>query len=486
MGKKYSLELQSTQTQSMKQMQRLMMSPQMQQALHLLQLPIMELSAALSIELESNPVLEFSQDPSPSEEEEELAPEVLEKELVFDERDFEVLKQLDEDFQGLYEESSSFTKRTSEDDKYQSYLENQISAEESLFEHLMKQARDFFQTPEELAMAEAIIGNFDENGYLNTPLVEIAALNTMDKKKLHEVLEGIQTFEPFGVGAQNMKEAMLIQMRCMGKRDTLAYRIVEEDYDNLLHNRIPQIQRHQRCSLEEIAEVIDKHISKLDLHPGAWYSKAPVQTIVPDLSIIEEDGKLSVRIQDDSLPSIKLNSRYLRMLNDPDLNEETREFIKHKISSAKWLIKNVLQRNSTLERIGNAIIDHQKDFLLNPKGDLHPLTMKTLAEELDVHESTVARAVNNKYIETPRGVMPFRSFFTSALEQKTGDDVSSSSARDIIAQLIRDEDKQAPLSDEVLAQLLQAKGIQCARRTVAKYRGMLKLGSARQRRKFSS
>lgn len=483
MDKKISLNLQAKQSQNLKQMQRLMMSPQMQQALNLLQLPILELSTVINLEMEANPVLEFSADAAESEE--TATSDLSEKELDFSDKDFEALQQLDEDFQDLFAESENFVKkRSQEEEKKQAYWESQIVAEESLFEHLMSQAHDFFTSSEELALAELIIGSLDENGYLKTSLDELAVLHGKEEENLRKVLDGIQTFEPYGVGAQNLQEAMLIQMRCLGKRDSLAYRIVEEDYDHLLHNRIPQIQKHQHCTLEEVADVIEKHIAKLDLHPGAWYATSTVQTIVPDVAIVEEEGVLSVRIQEDTWPTIRISPRYLRMLQDPGLSEETREFIEQKIASAKWLMHNILQRNQTIERIAQAVIHHQKEFLLNPKGTLVPLTMKTLAEELDVHESTVARAVNHKYVETPRGILPLRAFFTSGLEQDSGENVSSETARNLINRLIQDEDKTAPLSDEALAQLLEAKGIRCARRTVAKYRTMLKLGSARQRRKF--
>lgn len=485
MAKQYSLDLQQKQTQNLKQMQRLMMSPQMQQALHLLQMPLMELAAAINVELEANPVLEYSQD-SASEEDKPEPEEVLDKPLDFDERDLEVLKHLDQDFQDHFAESGSFTgKRSRDDEKKQSYMESTIIAEESLFEHLMQQARDSFQTAEELALAEEIIGSLDENGYLRTSLNELSVLFNVEINRLKEVLEIIQTFDPYGVGAENLQEAMLIQMRCLGKQDTLAYRIVDENYDNLLHNRIPQIQKNLHCTLDEISEVIDRHISKLDMHPGAWYAHPVVQTIVPDLTIRQgEDDRLIVEIHDDSLPPLRLSGRYLKMLEDPELSSETKDFIKHKIVSAKWLMRNILQRNETLEKIGQALIAHQKEFLADPLGKLKPLTMKALAEELSVHESTIARAVNHKYIDTPRGVMPLRAFFTSSLEGREGDEVSSDSVREVIQQLIRDEDKLSPLSDEAIAKLIQAKGTQCARRTVAKYRGLLGLGNAQQRRKF--
>lgn len=493
----YTLDLQQKASQSLKQLQRLIMSRQMQQAIHLLQMPVTELSSAIELELEQNPVLEYPEDEvqleqdtnlqqleeeSVEEAEDEVKPE---SELKFDEHDFEILRRLDEDYRDSFSETGGANgRRTVDQEKLQSFLESSVRAESTLFEHLMEQAREAFEDDQDRRLAEALIGNFDESGYLKTPLEEIAALQRCKKSKLEKILMVIQTFYPVGVGARDLRESLLIQLKSQGKQKTLAYAIIEKHFDDLLHNRISTIKKTLRCSSEEVSEMIDKHIVKLDLHPGTWFSKQVVSNIIPDVAIRQEDDKLVVIVNEDSLPPLRLNSKYLRMLEDETLAKDAKEFIQQKIVSAKWLLRNIFQRNETLEKIAHELTKRQAEFLLNPEGKLAPLTMKVIAGELHLHESTIARAVSNKYIDTPRGLLPLRSFFTNAIETEAGEDLSSRTVKDLLRDIIKQEDKSRPLSDEAISAMIKAKGISCARRTVAKYRSLLKIGTAQQRRKF--
>lgn len=491
-----SLNLHQKQAPSLKQMQRLIMSPQMQQALNLLQLPVMELSAIIEAELEQNPVMEPYQEEQQDDpdikqvenETEEFKVDVnstTEKELSFNDHDFEIMRQLDEDFRDHFAESApNYKQRTLDDDKLQLFLENSIRSESSLFEYLMQQAHETFSEDEDIQIAEAIIGSLDERGLLQTPLEEIAILTNFDLQKIKNVLIEIQTFDPSGVGAQNVQEALLIQLRNLGKDKSLAYEILEKHYQDLIHNRIPVIQRSLGCTLKDITHAIESDIAKLDLHPGTSFSHEVIQTIIPDVTIIQEDEKLTTVITDDYLPTFRINRRYLKMLDDETLTSEAKDFIKQKILSAKWLLRNIHQRNDTLEKIAGYLAEKQSEFFLNPEGKLVPLTMKMLADELNVHESTIARAVSNKYINCPRGVLPLRSFFTNAYVTHEGEDISSQTVRDVLLDIIKSENKCKPLSDEAIAVQIKAKGIDCARRTVAKYRAALNIGNAHQRKKF--
>jgi RNA polymerase sigma-54 factor len=491
MSRSVSLELQPKLAPSLKQMQRLMMTQHMQQALGYLQLPIMELAAAVELAIEQNPILEQEQDHedpdiSPLEQEniddaqEEEAP--LEKSLTFDERDLKILQQLDEEFRDHFSESGpTYRSQTAEDEKWRAFQESLIQAPISLFEHLMQQAREAFPE-QERAMAEAIIGNIDERGFLQTPLAEIALFGPFEEAKLKEILKTIQTFDPLGIAAESLQESLLIQMN--RKSDTLAYAIVKDHFDDLLHNRIPLIQRSLKCTQENIKTALEA-IAKLNLHPGSPYGIQENPAIHPDLILRQEGDELLVEVQDDSLPLFRFNRRYLRMLEDPQIANDTKDFIRHKILSAKWLLRTLDQRHDTLMRIGASLAKRQRDFFLNLDGKLHPLTMKSIADELEVHESTIARTVANKYIDTPRGLLPLRAFFTSALSANDlGEEISSHSVRELMLSLIRSEDKQRPLSDEAIAAQLKNRGIQCARRTVAKYRLLLKIGNAHQRKQF--
>ena len=333
-------------------------------------------------------------------------------------------------------------------------------------------------------MAEALIGNFDERGFLQTSLLEIALLNGFEEHNLQKILVQIQDFEPFGVGAKNLQESLLIQLRCMAKKNTLAYEIIEKHYEDLLHNRIPLIQKSLKCTSDEIANAIDRCISKLDLHPGTWHSRQTVQTITPDVIVRQEDDKLIIETNDDYIPSLRFSSRYMRMLEDENLSLEAKEFIRHKILSAKWLLRNIHQRNETLEKIAHSLTQRQREFFVNPEGKLIPLTMKILSEELSLHESTIARAVANKYIDCPRGLLPLRSFFTNAIVNDEGEDISSNTVKNVLLDIIHNEDKHKPLSDEAISKMIKAKGINCARRTVAKDLAALNIGNTQQRRKF--
>lgn len=484
----YSLSMIPAQKQapSLKQVQRLMMSPQMQQALQLLQAPVMELSTLIEKEMEQNPVLEMmqeEQDPENQENDSQVNETDMagpEKELTFNEHDLEVLLQLDEEYRDSFRTAVNRGQQTLDEEKLQAFLENSITAKPTLFEHLMTQAAEVFEG-EELKIAETVIGNLDEKGFLSGSLQEIAQLNQWKEEILISVLKIIQTFDPAGVGAANLQEALLLQLIRLGQENTLAYRILKDHYQDLLHNRLPDIQKKLKCPLPEINNTIEKWIAKLDLHPGTQFSKEPVQLISPDLVVEQEGDKLKIVMHEDSIPNLRINRKYLRMLKDQELNPETKEFIQQKILSAKWLMRNVFERNSTLEKIGQAITEKQREFFVDPEGKLIPMTMKEMAEELDLHESTIARAVANKYLHSERGLFPIRYFFTNALACRQGK-ISTQTVRDVLLQLIKNENKRKPLSDEALANEIKKSGIDCARRTVAKYRSELKIGNAHQRK----
>lgn len=485
------LEQQQKQTQNIKQMQRLMMSRQMQQAIHLLQAPVVELATLVDVELEQNPVLEISEEvedvelQEESDDEESADQDNEAKEIEFSDKDFEILRRLDEDFRDyLSDANAPPVRRTQDQDKLQTYLENSIVAKESLYEHLMDQAREMFSTDAELKIAEAIIGSFDESGFLATSPQEVAILTGCKEKEIEKVLAIVQTFDPTGVGAKDLREALLIQLQARGKAESLAYQIIEKHFDDLLKNHIPAIKKGLHKTAEEVREAIDTDIVSLDLHPASQISRQTVGYIQPDLRIQQEEEKLIVILSDESIPSLRINKKYLRMLDDENLTAETKEFIKQKMGSAKWFLHNIFQRNETIERIGNILAEEQKKFFIEPDGQLHPLTMQAVADKLEIHESTVARAVANKYVDTPKGIFPLRAFFTNALETETGDSVSSKTVHDMLLDMIKKENKAAPLSDDAIAAIFKEKGIHCARRTVAKYRNALGIGNTRQRRKF--
>lgn len=485
-------QMQAGQHQQANLSQRLIMSAHMQQAIHLLQLPLQELESFIEEQVVQNPLLEIIEDneetetPTTDEGDDRTDRDhETEHEITISDRDLNILTRLDEDWREHFAATeSSPIKQSAQDEKLKTYLEQSVCIEPTLQEQLLQEARQTFETERTLQIAEILIGYIDQFGFLKTPLPEICLLHQISEEELKPVLDEIQTFEPYGIGASTIQESLLIQLRCLHKENTLAYRIVKDYYDHLLHNHIPLIQKKLKCSFEAIQQAIENDISKLDLHPGTHFSSELPHTIIPDVILREEGEHLIVDVERDYTPSLRLNHRYLKMLEDPAILAETKHFIKHHMFSARWLVRNLQQRYSTLERIAQVLADRQYDFFTKADGQLVPLTMKTLADELNLHESTIARTVSNKYIFSPRGLFPLRSFFTNKYVSEEGLDLSSRTVKDEILDLIANEDKNHPLSDEKLSLMLKEKGITCARRTVAKYRGVLNIGNTQQRRKF--
>jgi RNA polymerase sigma-54 factor len=467
----------------------------MQQAIHMLQLSVMELEQVVDAELEQNPVLEYAQEVDQDDAEqmeversgEELALEGNgqdEQELSISDQDFEVLRHLNEEFSEHFAASGSPTQRSKEDEELQAFLQNSVQSQKNLGSLLWEQARETFEDDSELRMAQELIGHLDERGFLATDLQEIALLNAFDLTTLEQVLFDVQDFDPPGIAARSVQEALQIQLRRQGKRKSLAYQIVAEHYEDLLHNRIPLICRGLGVDAEAIQEAVRQDIQCLDLQPGAGFDAGPVQLVVPDVSIIDEGGQLVVKVNDESLPPLRLNRRYMQMLEDSSLCQEDRDYISKKAISGRWLLRNIHQRNETLFRIAESLVEKQYAFLSQADGELRPLTMKSVAEEISVHESTVARAVANKYVDCPRGLLPLRSFFSNSYVSKQGEDFSSHGVKQVLQELIEGEDKRKPLSDEALSKLMREKGIDCARRTVAKYRREMNIGNTTQRRSY--
>lgn len=509
-----SLKQLSKQTQTIKQIQQLMISQDMQQALLILQLPIMELQPIIEREMEQNPLLEYETEETldiqentrETAQEENVSPSEIE--LNFHEKDFKIMEQLDEEFSDHFNSSGTGEKRkTIEDEKLKNYLDSLISQKSTLFSHLMEQCRDILENAEELKMAEALVGHLDRNGFLSTSLKEIACFFNFEEKNLASILDKIKTLDPVGVGASNLKEAFLIQLKRLGKEKGLAFQIIENHYEDMLHHRIPIIKKGLKVTEQAIAQAISKDIAKLQLHPGIGFSHEATHYIVPDV-IIEgrdneskdseskdsesknseskeiEKGDFTIFVNEDPLPPLKLNSRYLNLLKDETLASETKEFINQKIASAKWLLKNLTKRSETLVKISHALVKRQKAYLQDPNGLLIPMTMMEIAEEIELHESTVARAVLDKYIQTPRGLKSLRSFFTTAYVTENGSPLSSDTVKNKVFDIIQNEDKKKPLSDLAISKMLDKKGMPCARRTVAKYRYQLNLGNTQQRRMY--
>lgn len=469
-----------------KQNQLIMLQPKMQQALRYLQAPVTELAAMIELEMENNPILEYSQELQ--EGIEEVKSDDVEREVDFDDDDFSVFEDMDEDYDDHFSQDEAFSKERNRDlEGKRAFAINSLEYQESLFQHLMHEAEETFETKQELQAAEAIIGNINAHGYLETPLEEIQTTTGFSMNFLEKVLQEIQQFDPPGVGARSIQEALLIQLRRRNCENSLAYELIESHYDDILHNRLPKIQKDLSVTYEELEEAIHKDISHLDIHPGMEYSLPRNPGIVPDVLISdEEEGKLSIAINREGVPNVCINIQYLKMFAEQKTDKEVSHYIKKKMQSAKWLMKNIVQRNDTLYRIMDYILEKQKDYFTSPQGQLVPMTMKEIAEHMDVHDSTVVRAVSEKYASTPRGVIAIRDFFSVSYETDEGKTLSSKSVQKTLQKMIDREDKRKPLSDQKLSKLLEKQGIHCARRTVAKYRYELNIGNTQQRRQYKS
>lgn len=446
-------------SQNVKQVHRLILSSRMQQAIHLLQLPVMELASIVEEELTQNPLLE------------------LDEEMTTPSEECELLREFD---------FSPTFKGHREEEDLRSYLENTVSYEISLFDRLMEQARECFSDPDDLKLAECLVGNLDQDGLLSSPLEEIALLAQTSVAQLTPILREIQTFEPFGVGAQSIQEALLIQLREVKRESSLAFSIVENHFEELIHNKIPAIAKALHRSPSEIREIVLSEIAPLDPHPGgsqtSGHYPSMVHHMTPDMTIYFSENRFVIEINDDKLPPLRMNHSYLKMLDDVSIPEETRNYLKEKLSSSKWLLRNLFERHQTLYRIADELIKTQFDFFSHPGGKLTPLTMKEIAEKLELHESTIARAVANKCIDCPRGLLPLRSFFTNAYETNSGEAISSKTVKELLQEILAAEERRAPFSDEMLSLMIKEKGIVCARRTIAKYRQELGIGNVGQRR----
>ncbi len=478
-------------------LQKQVLAPRMIQSMEILQLPILALQERIEQEMEENPVLEIQEEDAdlPGEEidvESSDAPTVEEKELVIEEGnsedDFERLLNLDEDWPEQFEDRARPSSGRVEEEGLRKHdaMANMTARPQTLEDYLHDQLTWFDLDPKLRAMADRIIYNLDSNGWLPGSLEDLMGHDAgpEDLALAAEALAVVQRLDPPGVGARDLRECLLLQLSPGMMYYEQLKTLISNHLEDIEHNRLPIISRRTGYSIEMIQDTLAE-LRKLKPKPGADFSDVHVPNVTPDVFIEQrDDGGYEVRLEDGDTPSLFISPQYRRLLLDPDTPPETREYIKRKLNSAQWLIDSIQQRRNTLSRVAQAIVDHQKAFLDKGPEAIEPLKMQQIADKVNVHVTTVSRAVDDKWIQTPRGIFPLKRFFVGGTMGADGEEVAWDAVRMKLQEIVDGEDKQKPLSDEALVDELAKHGLTVARRTVTKYRKAMKIPSSRQRRNW--
>ncbi len=472
--------------------QEMKINPRLYQAMDLLYMPLLDLQQHIKQELLNNPFLEL-EEPQVTEEEMEAAPKEVqkEKEKEKEEIDWEEI---------LLDGFEAGGRRAEYEDK--EYYEPVSVESRDLYDHLRDQITLMPLSPRQMLVGEELIGNIDENGYLTCSLEDVTdGLNRWledagtdwfgdgEARERFQVAEGegmlqvLQGLDPAGIAARDLRECLLLQLRDANQEETLAYKIVANYFDQLINHRWSEISKELSITPKDVQTAADE-IAKLDPKPGLKYAAPPDNYITPDLVVDKIAGEYLVFLNDTSLPRLKLSRTYREIARDKNkFKGENKEFISNKLNSANWMIQAIEQRRQTMLKVMNFIVDRQRDFFEKGVQYLKPLTLREVAEVINMHESTVSRVTNEKYVQTPRGVLPLKFFFSSGLSTTSGEDVSARGIKAKIQKLVDDEEAKRPLTDQAIVNILKDEGIQIARRTVAKYRDQLGILSARMRKR---
>ncbi|HVX13231.1 MAG TPA: RNA polymerase factor sigma-54 [Pirellulales bacterium] len=487
--------------QEMKMVQQQKLAPRMIQSMEILQLPIMALEERIEQEIAENPCLERADaDPDlPEEQVEQVnpdAPTADEKELVVDETknnedDFERLLNLDEEWPDTFDERPrpSSTRLAEEGDRKHDAMANMVARPQSLHDYLRDQLGWFDLDERTRAMCERLIYSLDSNGYLPMRLEELLDPDpTVSRDELavaKRALAVIHKLDPPGVGARDLRECLLLQlmpgMHCYEQLRTL----ISSHLEDLEHNRLPVIERRTGYSMDLIHETLGE-LRKLNPKPGALFSDVHAPTVTPDIFLeVTDEGKYKIVLEDGRTPTLFISPYYRKLLQQGNATDAEREWIKRKVNSAQWLIDSIEQRRNTLTRVAQAIVDHQTEFLNKGPEHIEPLKMQQIADKVGVHVTTVSRAVDDKWIQTPRGIFPLKRFFGGGTVSASGEEVAWDTVRLKLQEIIDHEDKQSPYSDDELVKVLAQHGLTVARRTVTKYRKAMNIPSSRQRRDWT-
>ncbi len=481
-----------------KMVQKQVLAPRMIQSMEILQLPVLALQEKIEQEMNENPMLEVQEqeanDSDDSSKDEYDSRSESEEEFVVEDGkdnadDFERLLEMDQQYPDTFDERPQRSSGQMEEDaeRRMDALANVQSRPETLQDHLDHQLYELTIEPLVREWAERIISALDSNGYLTTSLEDLLPADADDELKdtAQEALHVVQSLDPAGVGARDLRECLLLQIDPSRMFFDELRTLIMNHLEDLRDNRLPQIQKATGFSIERI-QAAWSELRRLDPKPGSIYNDAHVANVIPDLMLdIDEDGRYVVQAEDRDIPQLRISNYYRERLSSPTATREEKEFIKRKLNAAQWLIDAIIQRQNTLSRVAQAIVDYQKDFIDNGPEHITPLKMQQIADQVGVHVTTVSRAVDDKYIQTPRGIFALKTFFAGGTVNEAGEEVTWDQIRLRLQEVIDNEDKAKPLSDDDLVKKLKDDGLNVARRTVTKYRKKMGIPSSRQRRDWS-
>ncbi|MCC6432518.1 MAG: RNA polymerase factor sigma-54 [Gemmatimonadaceae bacterium] len=487
--------------------QELKVNPRLYQAMDLLYMPLLDLQQHLKQELLTNPFLELVEpdeedgDSTDAENDEPAEATDLAEPEVTAEAEPEKTGDDDVDWEAVLLDGFE-TGGQREEHEQREWYEPVTVDTRHLSDHLAEQLSLLDLSPRQAFLADEFVGNISDDGWLSCSLTEIrdganevivraaearegdVDVAIFSDDEMLAMLQVIQDLDPPGVGARDLRECLLLQLRAAGQSDSLAYRVVDEAFDELIAHRWSELAKRFGISAQLVQGAADD-IAKLDPKPGLRFSSSGDNYIIPDLVIEKIDGHYHIFLNDGNLPRLKLSRAYQEIARDKKrFDTESKDFIASKLNSANWMIQAIEQRRQTMLKVMHYIVDRQRDFFERGVQGLKPLTLREVAEAVGMHESTVSRVTNEKFVQTPRGVLPLKFFFSSGLSTSDGDDVSARGIKDQIEKLVSGEDTKNPLTDQAIVEILQQTGVQIARRTVAKYRDQLGVLPARMRKRI--
>lgn len=490
--------------QVQKQSQSMVLAPQLRQSLKILQVQAIELRALVQQELESNPTLEelpyddisIEQPDTPDSSEQdndnefetnddrESAPTSESAERLDFSDEFEVLDKMGEDFRDHWRESAGEASYSAEAAEKRQFMLDSLTEATSLQEELMSQARLLEDDPKTLEALEYILGSLDDSGFVTSTASDLALMAQVPLKKIQDGLSLLRRLDPAGIGAASVQDCLLLQLERLDMQNSLAAKIINNSWDLLLRRRIPEIGRALEASPTAVQHAVET-ISRLDPAPARRFALDTNQVVEADVTVHKDDyDEWVIDLNNDHIPKLRLNPAYKQILAEGKLRGKDREYLQGLFRNSRFIVSAIEQRQQTIERITRELLQLQKDFFENGRSHLKPLTMNQVAENVGVHETTVSRAIANKFIRTPHGLFEMKFFFTPGYQSQDGTEVSNKSIKDRIAKIVESESPRKPLSDQKIVEILKSEGITIARRTVAKYRDELGILPTNLRRSY--